>query len=169
MPDFSENSLTWRARVERAAGHLCMLFKPDVQSPTWQEFFPLPVPITMTHFQRTIAGTCKTRSQVWRLATRMAQGKFACRLLVSCSAYSSTMKMEAISFSKTSTDLCRTTRRYNLEDRDKNKFWEGENKMVDNGKERHTLSTMHSSLTKHGDETSVSRFDSFTSCKRSPG
>jgi hypothetical protein len=37
--------------------------------------------------------------------------------MVSCSAYSSTLKMEATCFSETSVDFQRTTRRYITEDR----------------------------------------------------
>jgi hypothetical protein len=80
-------------------------------------FFDI-TPYSPLKVNRRFGGTYRLHLQSRRISRAKNQREIRCQAeLASCSAYSSTMKMEAIFSSETSGDFQRTTRRYIPEDR----------------------------------------------------
>jgi hypothetical protein len=99
--------------------------------PPARNSFPCPSPLLWLIFNVQLQPHVRHALVSRRLTTRMAQGKSTCRLLVSRSAYSHTLRTEANTFLQNVGG--RITRHYNPEGRtlrDRKQFWERE-KMLD--------------------------------------
>jgi hypothetical protein len=75
-------------------------------------------PCSPSNVNRLSGGAYRLHFQGWRIsrARNQRESKWQAEFFASCSAYSSTLKMEAICSTETSIDIRRTTRRYIPED-----------------------------------------------------